>query len=78
MQPVAWPEPDPLIAAAITGMYGSRHAALLVEGAVPVGLLVGFVRHRLFDLDLALRRPRSGPARTPVHGSARRVGRAGG
>ena len=24
MQPVAWPEPDPLIAAAITGMYGSR------------------------------------------------------
>jgi len=24
MQPAAWPEPDPLIAAAITGMYGSR------------------------------------------------------
>lgn len=24
MQPVAWPEPDPLIASAITGMYGSR------------------------------------------------------
>jgi transposase len=24
MQPVAWPEPDPLIAAAITGMYGGR------------------------------------------------------
>jgi transposase len=24
MQPVPWPEPDPLIAAAITGMYGSR------------------------------------------------------
>jgi len=24
MRPVAWPEPDPLIAAAITGMYGSR------------------------------------------------------
>ncbi len=24
MQSAAWPEPDPLIAAAITGMYGSR------------------------------------------------------
>jgi transposase len=24
MQPAAWPEPDPLVAAAITGMYGSR------------------------------------------------------
>jgi transposase len=24
MQPVAWPEPDPLVAAAITAMYGSR------------------------------------------------------
>ena len=24
MRPVSWPEPDPLIAAAITGMYGSR------------------------------------------------------
>ncbi len=24
MRPVAWPEPDPLIAAAISGMYGSR------------------------------------------------------
>jgi hypothetical protein len=24
MQPAAWPEPDPLLAAAITGMHSSR------------------------------------------------------
>jgi len=27
MQPAAWPEPDPQIAAAIAGMYGTRKTA---------------------------------------------------